>query len=413
MILCKHQPAAPLAALLLSCSPAAGLAASGGEISVLEMRVQDRNGNGVKSKLFEVTRDGSLLSIDITDDKGIFARTFKCPRWHKVVAKPVAGPYSDSPHTRCARNVVLTVSVVKRHPEASVRIIVPFGAGGTADAAARSLAQRLMETWKQNVIVENRPGAGGNIGTKLAAEAAPDGYTLLMVPSQIFTIYPQLQSKLPYNPQTDFSPVTMVASVPMVLVAPRSAPANSVKDVVDKAKANPGKINFGFAGIRSESHVAMAQFGPSTGTRIQLIPYKAQGDAMQSLLGGQVDFAINPLPAVLPDIREGKLKALAIAGPSRSEALPGVPTMVEAGVAGYDAGVWLGLFAPDGTPAQLVRKMQSDIASTVKDPSVARMFASRGLDAVGSSTPGEFAALIKQDMSSWARRIRAAGLKKE
>jgi tripartite-type tricarboxylate transporter receptor subunit TctC len=381
-----------------------------GEISVREVRVLDKSGRGVRSKIYEVTREKRELLIDDTDIDGVLAKRFKCPQWHKVVAKPIAGRFTDSPHTTCAPKLVLTVWNVDAYPEASIRIIVPTGAGGSPDLVARQLARGLEAKWRRDVVVENKPGAGGNIGSAAVASAAPDGYTLLLGVSQTFTIYPSLYGKLSFDPRVDFVPVTMVASVPNVLVASPHAPFRSVKDAIDRAKANPGKLNFASLPPGSESHLAVAQFETITGTRIQHVPYKGSVPALASLMSGEVDLAFNALPLVLQNVRTGRVKALAIAGPTRARALPNVPTMGEEGVAGYEAKMWLGLFAPAGTPDQLVRKIQFEVASILSLNAFAEVLTSQGIEPVGSSSEA-FASAINKDASNWAAVIKAAGIK--
>jgi tripartite-type tricarboxylate transporter receptor subunit TctC len=229
--------------------------------------------------------------------------------------------------------------------------------------------------------------------------------------SQNFTINPSVYSKLPYDPRVGFYPVTMVAAIPNILVASPFSPTPSVKDVINRAKANPGKLNFASMGVGSESYLLVAQFATLTGTTIRHVPYGSSGSALAGLANGQVDFAFNALPSVLPSIKSGKIKALAVAGPERTAALPDVPTMAEAGIAGYDAGAWVGLFAPAGTPQQLVHKIQSDAMSTLKERGLANLFVNQGIDPVGNSSD-QFAAVIAKDAAKWESVMKALRLER-
>lgn len=316
------------------------------QVTVMEIRVIDGNGKGVKSHIIERARDKRDLTVDDTDSHGLFEKPIKCPEWHRLFARPVAGPYTQSDYTACETKMVLRVWNVNAFAERPVRVIVPFALGGASDLLARVIGQELSRTWGQQVVVENRPGAGGSIGAALAAEAAPNGYTLLWVTSQIFTAYPSLHAKLPYNPERDFVPVTMVATVPELLVANPSFPVRSVGDLVRTAKAKLGEINFASAGYGTTSHLAGELFNVTAGVRIRHVEFGGSAPAVSALMGGQVQIAFSSAPSVASDIKAGKLRVLGVNGSKRSSLFPDVPTIAESGIRGYEVNSWYGVFSP-------------------------------------------------------------------
>src|SRR5438034_5972010 len=236
------------------------------------------------------------------------------------------------------------------YPTKPVRLVVPFPAGGTTDLLARAAAQKLSEAWGQQVIVDNRPGAAGNIGAELVAKAAPDGYTLLMGTVGTHAINASLYAKMPYDHVKDFAPVILVAGVPNVLVVNPSLPVHSVQELIAYAKANPGKLNFASSGSGTSIHLSGELFKVMTGVQMTHVPYKGSAPALQDLLGGQVQLMFDNLPPSLPQIKAGRLRALAVTSATRAPALPDVPTVAEAGLPGFEASSWFGVLAPAGTP---------------------------------------------------------------
>lgn len=398
-------------AILSFLAPTVGIADANEEMVVSEIRVRDRAGKGVRSTIYEVRRDRTRLFVGETDRDGVFSEEFRCPQRHQVVAKPVAGPFTESDHKSCAPKLVLEVCHIGLYPQTRVRIIVPFAAGGNTDVVARTLAQGLQDAWKQEVVIENTPGGGGTLGTAMVAGAAPNGYTLLMGVSQNFTIDPNLHGKLPYDPRVDFSPVSMVVTIPTMLVASPSSTTESVKDIIDTAKTKPGRLIFASTGVGSASHLSVVLFEALTRTTIEHVKYPSSATAVRGLESAQADFAFDALPSVLTSIKAGKIKALAVAGPKRADALPEVPTMAEAGITGYDSSMWIGLFAPAGTPEPVVRTIQSAVASRLKERKLAGPLVNYyGMDPVGS-TSDQFAEAIRKDATKWAAVLKAAGLK--
>jgi len=297
------------------------------------------------------------------------------------------------------------------YPSRPVRIVVPFAPGGPNDIIVRLVAQKLTETWGQPFVVENRPGAGGNIGTDLVAKAAPDGYTLLSVGPGSLIINP-LIGKVPYDTARDFAPVTLMARAPNALVAHPSLPAGSVKELIELARSQPGRVNYGSGGNGSTPHLAGAMFASMAGVALTHVPYKGTAPAMADLIGGQVQIAFLGIPTVLPHVKSGKLRVLAVTGKRRSPELPGVPTVDEAGVPGYELSPWYGLLAPAGTPREVVVRLGEEVSRVVRAPEMKEKLAVQGAEVAGGS-PEEFAALIRADTSTWSRVAKDAGIRIE
>ena len=297
------------------------------------------------------------------------------------------------------------------YPTKPVRIIVPFGAGGPADIYARAIAQRLSEPLGQQVIVEDRPGAGSAVGTDVVAKSAPDGYTLLMI-SNTHTINETLNPKLPYNLLRDFAPITQVNVMPNVLVVSPTAKVNSVKELIALAKSMPGKLNYASSGSGTPYHLAAEMFKAMTDTQIVHIPHKASGEARASVLGGQVEMMFDSLPTTVQQIKSGKMKGLAITSVKRSPLLPDMPTVAEAGVPGYEADLWLGLVAPAGTPAAIINRLHDETVKILQRPDVHASFIQQGTEPIGS-TPAQFAAMLKTDVERWGKVVRFSGAKVE
>jgi tripartite-type tricarboxylate transporter receptor subunit TctC len=293
------------------------------------------------------------------------------------------------------------------YPQKPIRLIVPFAAGGGNDAVARTIAQRLSVGLAQQVVVDNRAGAGGIVGAELAAKAAPDGYTLFLGGVGSHAINPGVHRNLPYDPVKDFAPVSLIASAPLILVVNPAVPANSLRELIALAKANPQMLNYASNGNGSSSHLAAVMFESMTGTRMTHVPYKGLAPALVDLLAGQVQAMFSSVVAILPHVQAGKLRALAVTGEKRLALIPDVPTVAEAGVAGYQAGSWYGILAPAGTPPDIIRKLNDEIVKAIRQPDMKQAFALEGAEPIGSS-PQEFAAHIRAELSRLGKVAREA-----
>jgi tripartite-type tricarboxylate transporter receptor subunit TctC len=299
------------------------------------------------------------------------------------------------------------VALAQTWPTKPVRLISPFAAGGGTDAFARPLAAQLTIQTGQNFFIENRAGAGGTIGADVAAKAAPDGYTFL-VGAVHHTIAVSVYAKLPYDLERDLIPVTMVASVPSVVVVHPKVPVSSVKELIAYAKANPNKLNYGSAGNGTSHHLAGEMFKVLTATDINHVPYKGAGPAMQDLLGGQVDLMFDGMGTSGPQIRGGKLRPLAVTTAARSPAFPEIPTMLEAGVPDYLVTTWYGIWAPAGTPREIVNRMQMEVAKAMQAQSIIDGWAQQGA-ALGGNPPAEFAVYVKSEIAKWGDVAKKSG----
>jgi len=297
------------------------------------------------------------------------------------------------------------------YPSKLVRIVVPFAPGGPNDIIVRLVAQKLTETWGQPVVVENKAGAGGNIGTDYVAKATPDGYTLLSVGPGSLIINP-LIGKVPYDTARDFAPVTLMARAPNALVAHPSLPASSVKELIALARSQPGRINYGSGGNGSTPHLAGALFAAMAGIALTHVPYKGTAPATTDLIGGQVQIAFLGIPTVLPHVKSGKLRVLAVTGKHRSPELPGVSTVDEAGVPGYEVSPWYGLLAPAGTPREVVARLGAEVSRIVRAAEMKEKLAVQGAEVAGGS-PEEFGAVIQADSLTWSRIVKDAGIRVE
>jgi len=322
----------------------------------------------------------------------------------------MAAAYRGVLFSLCA--FTFSAACAQPYPTKPVRLVVTYTAGGPADIAARALAQKLAEMWGQQVVVDNRAGAGGIIGTELVAKAAPDGYTLLHGTAAGLIINPLLVKKLPYDTFRDFAPVSMVVIVPQLLVTHPALPATTLKELIALAKARPGALNYASVGIGSPNHLGMELLKSMAGIDMVHVPYKGATPAMADLIAGQVQLAFDGMASVLPQIASGKLKAIAIGSARRSPAAPDVPTVAEAGLTGFEYVAWNGNFAPAGTPPALVGRLSADIRKALAAPDVVQRLASLGSEP-GGSTPTQFAAYVKEDYARWARVVQAVGLKAE
>lgn len=297
-------------------------------------------------------------------------------------------------------------------PSKPVRLIVPFTPGGSTDILARAIGQKLSESWRQPVVIENRPGAGGAIGMELAAKAPADGTTMVMGHIGTLAANPALYRSLSYDPVRDFAPVTLVAMVPNVLVVGPAVPSRSVAEFVALAKSKPGKLDYGSGGNGSAAHLAMEYFKLKAGVDLQHVPYKGTAPALTDLLGGQIAVILTGLPPVLQHVRSGKLRILGVASRERLAAFPEIPTIAESGVPGFEATQWYGLLVPAATPKDIVAKIQRDTAAALRDPAVNERLASEGAEPVGN-TPEQFGTFIRSEIELWGKVIRATGMKAE
>jgi tripartite-type tricarboxylate transporter receptor subunit TctC len=292
-------------------------------------------------------------------------------------------------------------------PAKPIRMVIPYPPGGPTDILGRIVAQQLEARLGQSVVVDNKPGASGMIGADLVAKAAPDGYTLL-VNASIHVINPSLYKKPPYDAIRDFAPVSLIADVPLVLVAAPALGLNTVQDVIAAAKADPKKLNFASSGNAAAPHLAGEAFKIATGVQMQHVPYKGSGPALADVIGGQTQLMFDSMPSSIGHIRAGKLRAIAVTTARRASALPDVPTMAEAGVAGYDISTWYGVWAPPATPAEIVQRVASEIAQIVRQPAVRERLAGLGAEPVGNS-PKEFADYTRSELAKWERIVKDSG----
>lgn len=296
-------------------------------------------------------------------------------------------------------------------PAKPITLLIPYPPGGSADMLARPVAAELQKRLGTTVIVDYKPGAGGTIATGHLARAKPDGYTLIMVLAA-HAINPSLYPKLPYDTKADFTPVSLVATLPLLVAAPLATPANTIPELIKYARANPGKLTFASAGNGNTSHLAGEMFNSTVGIDMLHVPYKGSGPAVTALLGGEVSLMFDSISTSLPHVKTGKLKALAVTGETRSPLLPDVPTVSEAGISGFVVNGWYGILAPAKTPAEVVNTLSTKIAEVVKDPGVKDHLVRLGYSTVGS-TPKEFGAHIDAEMTRWAPVVVKSGAKIE
>ena len=296
-------------------------------------------------------------------------------------------------------------------PQRAVRFIVPFPPGGATDISARMVGQKLGEIWGQSVVIENRGGAGGGIGAAEAARAAPDGYTLFFPSGSVMTANQHIYAKLAYNPEKDFIPVTNVVSGPQVLVVPANSPLRSVKDVIDAAKAQPGKLTFGHAGIGSQTHLAAENFVNAARIDAVQVPYKGEGPALVGLVGGDTAFAVTNVAAAIGYIQSGRLRALGVTSRAEFAQLAGVPPIAQT-LPGFENTGWFGIVAPAGTPREIIRKVYQDTKQALESTEMKARFYVQGLAPVGN-TPEEMGRAMKEESALWARVVRERKIKVE
>ncbi|MDB5749528.1 MAG: hypothetical protein JWP72_4376 [Massilia sp.] len=322
---------------------------------------------------------------------------FKCRT--TLVAAAAVGVLSLAP---------LAAQAQAAFPTKTITIVVPFSAGGTTDILARVVGQYMSKDLGQTVLVDNRAGAGGNIGAQAVARAAPDGYTLLMGTVGTHAINQSLYKKLAFDPVKDFTPLSRVALVPNLLVVNPSQPYKNVKEMIAYAKANPGKVTFGSSGNGSSIHLSGELFKQMAGVDMQHVAYRGSAPALTDLLGGQIAVMFDNMPSAISHVKGGKLRALAVTTPKRSPALPNVPTIAEAGVPGYEATSWFGLLAPARTPAPVVARLNASILKALADPEVKKKMAEQGAEPHGEK-PEQFAQFIQGETAKWGKIVKQSG----
>jgi tripartite-type tricarboxylate transporter receptor subunit TctC len=308
-----------------------------------------------------------------------------------------------------AVSLASTLATAQPYPTKPIRFIVPSAPGGSSDFIARTFAQKITESWRQQVIVDNRAGGTGLIGVQVASKSTPDGYTVLIASSSAFATTPALGAKLPYDPIKDFSPVTLIVVSPNMLTAHPSVPAQSLGELIQLAKAKPGQITFASPGVGSLSHMAGELLMRAAGIKMLHVPYKGGGLAVSDLVGGQVQLLFGSVSTAVPLVRAGKLRALAVTTTKRVIAVPDVPTVAESGYPGYEAVQWFGLVVPAGTPRPIIDKLRQEVARIVVLEDVKAALTRQGFEGNGG-TPEEFAAYIKAELAKWSKLFKEIGL---
>jgi tripartite-type tricarboxylate transporter receptor subunit TctC len=306
--------------------------------------------------------------------------------------------------------VFSAAAAAQPYPSKPIRLIIPFPPGGSNDVVGRAIGQQLAERLGQGVVIDNRGGAGGIIGTDQAAKAPPDGYTLLLISTAFPTSI--AFNRLPQDAMKSFAPVAMLGSGPALLVVPASSPANSVKDLLNLLKSKPGELNAAAAGIGSFQHMSTELFRLQSGTDFVIVQYKGGGPALTDVIAGQVQMNLGSLVQMMPHVRSGKLKALGVGGAKRVAALPDVPTIAEAGVPGYEANNWWGILAPAGTPGPILNRLYNEITAILDSPETRKRFELEGAEVMRMS-PAEFANFVAQETTKWTRVVKDAGIKPE
>jgi tripartite-type tricarboxylate transporter receptor subunit TctC len=302
--------------------------------------------------------------------------------------------------------------LAQEYPAKTIRIIVPYTPGGTADLLARTMGQKMSASLGQQVIIDNRPGAGGNIGADLAAKSAPDGYTILMGTVATHAINPNLYPNMPYDANKDFAPIILVATLPNLLVVNPSIPVKNVKELIALAKAKPGELAFASAGNGTSQHLSGELFKKMTGVDMIHIPYKGSAPALTDLIGGQVQLMFDNIPSSLPQVRAGKLRALAVTGPRRSPVLPDLPTVAEAGLSGFSITSWFALFAPAGTPAKILIRLNKEAAKAIASKELQQQWMDQGLEPAGG-TSDQLAEFRRIEAGKWEKIVRESGARVE
>jgi tripartite-type tricarboxylate transporter receptor subunit TctC len=313
----------------------------------------------------------------------------------------------------CATAMMLAAPLcaqTQSYPNRPIRLVIPFSPGGNGDTISRTTSQKAGEYLGQQIVIDNRPGANGNIGMELAARAAPDGYTIVFGYISNVAIAPSLVAKLPFDPVKDFAPITQLASSPNIIVVHSAVPARNMKELIALSKAKPKSINFSSAGVASVGHLAGEYFNTALGADFQHVPYKGSGQGVIDLLAGQIQMLIGGMSSVMPHIKSGRLRAVGVTGLQRSPAVPDVPTVAESVMPGYEATAWYGLLAPTGTPRAITARLHSEYAKALALPGVKQRLENLGFEIV-ASPPDVFGAYIKTEIVKWAKVVKASGAK--
>ena len=305
----------------------------------------------------------------------------------------------------------LPVAAFAAYPDKPIRLIVAFEPGGSTDIVARLVGQKLSERVGQQVVVDNRGGAGGTIGTEIAAKANPDGYTLTMGTTSTHVIAPETYPNVKYDSIKDFDPITLVATTPYLLVVNPGVKANSLKEFIALAKSQPGKLNFASAGTGTTTQLAMEMLKGAAGIDLVHVPYKGNGPAGIATIGGQVQALFGSMPAVLPQVQAGRMRPLAVGTAKRSPSLPNVPTVAESGYPGFEASLWLGFFAPKGVPTPILKRLHSELVSIAQSPEMKDQFLKNGAESITNSSPAELTKLVAAEIEKYKKVISAAGIK--
>jgi tripartite-type tricarboxylate transporter receptor subunit TctC len=319
-----------------------------------------------------------------------------------LIAATIAAPAAGAQGAPAATN----------YPTKPIRLVITYPPGGNTDLVGRAVAQKLAEAWGQQVVVDNRGGAGGVLGTLIAKQAPADGYTLLLGTSAGMVLNPLLMNKIPYDPYQDFAPVSLVIVLPQLLAVHPALAARNVREFIALAKAKPGQLNFGSSGVGTPNHLGGEMLKAMAGINIVHVPYKGGAASITDLIAGQVQLVISSAPSVVPHVRSGRLRALAIGSAKRTPALPDVPTVAESGVPGYEYTTWYGVFAPARTPAPILGRLNAEIVRMLADPQMTQRFQSQGGDPA-SSTPAALTAYMREETARWIRVIKTAGIKIE
>lgn len=304
----------------------------------------------------------------------------------------------------------LGMAAAQSYPNKTIRLVTPYAPGGGTDIIARLLAQKLTENLGQSVVVENRTGGGGIVGTEVAARAAPDGYTILMGTSGPLALNPNLYSKLPYDVQRDFSPIMLVATAPHLLAVHPSVPARTVKELIAVAKANPGKLTFSSGGNGGSSHLSGEMFNMLAGVKMLHVPYRGTGPAAIAVVTGEVGLSFVDVLTTLPHVKSGRVRGLAVSGVKRSAVAPHLPTIMEAGLKGYESGVWYGVLAPSRTPPEVIGRLNLELSKVIRDGVVSTRLTAEGSEVIGGS-PEEFSIYMKAELERWAKVIKVANVR--
>ena len=313
--------------------------------------------------------------------------------------------------TIAAAATLFSASVLAQaYPSRPIKLVVPFPAGGGTDVIAREVANKVATQQGWTVVIDNKPGSGGNLGVDIAAKAAPDGYTLVLGQTSNLAINPSLYAKLPYDPVKDLTPISMVASSPLVIVTGADSPYKTLADVVAAAKAKPESINYASSGSGTVAHLATELLQKSAGVKFTHVPYKGASQGATDLIGGQIQMYMSSIPTLIGQIRNGKMRALAVTSAKRADDLPNVPTVAESGYKGFEAVTWFGVLGPANMPKDVVAKLNADFNKALKDADLQKKLSDQGADVAGS-TPEQFATLIKDDIARWSKVVKESGAK--